>query len=238
MKNLFIFIIVHFALNVHSQCLLDSVVFKYYTLLDIHDNTSYKSIDSTLLFDRPNSNWVDIYENEKIVKRIVRNTPWKENVTTFNYSDDRIVKISKHTRGFENTMDFFYNGQNLVRIVKSSPYFKSTEYSVDNIDRGYKLNFIHNESKRESWYTIDTILLNKCGGIKYGKIDMLDFTLGLEWTSTDISRGIDIESWPDRQDYYVECRKDGCGNTEVYSEIVKETGYVFKLYQMTYYYRN
>ncbi len=238
MKTIILINLVLLALNVHSQCLLDSVVFKYYTLLDIHDDPSFKSIDSTLQFDRPNANWVDIYENEKIVKRIVRSTPWRENVTTFSYSGDRVVKIAKHTKGFENTMDFYYNGQKLVKIIESSPYFRSTEYSVDNIDVGYKLSFIHNESKRESWYIIDTILLNKCGGIKYGQIDVLDFDLSLEKTSTDKNPGIDIESWPDRQDFYVTCIKDGCGNTEIYTEIVKETGYVFKLYQMTYYYRN
>lgn len=224
--------------KVESQCIIDSVEFNYYSAMDLNDINSYKTIDSTLIYDTPNSTWVDYYENNRIYKRDLKGSIWRNNYYTFDYLDLKISKIIKHTKGFGGTLEFEYENNVLVKIINLPKFFKSTEYNVSYVDRVYKL-LSKDKSGIDHWHEIDLDLLDICGGIKYGEIDFLDFKLDLNITNSIINtkNEIEISQWPNNLFLIKISIKDDCGNTTLYAEKVKETKTILELIEIKYYYK-
>ena len=220
-----------------SQCIIDSVQIQYYTIMSIHDNISYKSIDSTILYDQPNSIWLDEFSDGKLTKRYVNGTNWNDNYYTLNYNEkDQLESIAKHTKGFQSEIQFIYNDSTLIRIIDKPKAFKISEYDIEILENGYKLHSTNEDSNENSWFEIDTKLISKSECFNYGLNELLNIQLNLNRTNSKENPIEDYDTWPSDEDITVNCKVDSCGNTTQYARIINETNAILELYTLKYFY--
>jgi len=180
--------------SVKSQCVIDTVKIDYYTIVSNHAEINYISIDSTILYDKPHLSWIDVYLEGRIKNRYQNvSGKMKKNFSIEYNQENQIESITKYMRGIDNEIRFEYRDTSLIKILNTSRFFGKTEYDVESIKGGYKLNYFDNELKKKTWIEIDTTIISESECFNYGVNRLLDIKFNLK--KKQVQRKIQLEIW-------------------------------------------
>lgn len=212
--------------DVSLNCKIDSINFKEFSLSYIYEKRSFKDADSMSLFGKPWKNWTSIYQNERIVKRLLGNTFGGQNrVQHFQYKEDKLMEINDNG-AMSYDYQFEYMDTDIpIKYHKTSAVLGSRKYDLKKIDNLFFFTYTSNETGQEVSDSIDINSPMYALNTKYGNIDFLDDEL-------------DIATYNYFEDplYKMEVQKDKCNNTIRVIKTIVETKAIMELQLYKYYY--
>lgn len=206
-----------------SQCTIDSIIYKEFSLLYIYEKSSFSNVDSMLLYGKPTKNWKIIYENGKIKSSNFGNTFGGQNrVIDFSYYDDGRLKSAHDNGRIKIDLFFEYLENGNILLTKFNNLFGEKKYKIKIKDDSIDVFNISN--KVQEFYLYNDYSRNKA--FKYGNIDFLDDTF-------DFINNV----YEEESEYIVSTDIDHCKNITTYQVKIIQTNKIFKLQKFQYFYK-
>lgn len=120
-----------------STCEIDSIHFTDYSVSFFNSGETFTDYKKMLESDMPTRNWIDYFENGKIIRRKhFRPTRTKLKGASFNYKNEKLEKI-EFDGGINKSKIFYYDDSNRLKQVETISDFGNSEiffrYEKDTI---------------------------------------------------------------------------------------------------------
>lgn len=206
-------------------CEIDTIYYREFSSTYVYQNEHYGDVDSMIQFGKPSKNWIVIYKDNKIHKRILGNTfGGNDRIETYFYNKDGRLDYIEDTGSFQNKYKFNYDESGrLSQINSSSILGKSEEFFEYRGDEVTKISFNQGTKQFEEFTT--NIQSARKYAFKFGNIDILTDTYFLAGNSNDA------------YGYKEEFKYDQCKNKILYVEKNPEANIILTLQVLKYVYK-
>ncbi|MCZ2100819.1 MAG: hypothetical protein LC107_04690 [Chitinophagales bacterium] len=169
-------------------CIIDTIYYKVYEVNTIYNDERYTDVNLMMTNQNLKHDWIIIYKNNKIHKRILGNTLGGSNrIEKYYYNEDGRLKSIIDYGTVKSLYDFYYDSIGLLsRIENRRYYITDKEYHDFGIDEAFfefkDGNVIKRTNNPETGNLdeyVEKLEDARKFGFKYGNIDFLDATFGL-----------------------------------------------------------
>ena len=208
-----------------KNCIIDTIFYKEYEVNFMYNEERYSDINLMMVNKNLKKDWIAIYQDNKIYKRILGNTLGGSNrVEKFYYNEKGLLDSIYDTGSFKKRLKFIYNAKGKLAQINSYSLLGNTkeyfEFKKGNVIRRTK----NSETGNYDEYVVNLEQAKKhC--FKFGNIECLDDSYGLADNSNE------------EYGYKEEFKYDECGNKILYVVRNPESGIILNLYVFKYIYK-